>query len=104
MKFLVTAQRNMVPMEPKMAVGVMQAAKQWTSAELAAGRMDLMYMHGDGSGGFSIINADSHEEGFDRLLEAPLYVFMDWEVIPLVDWSHGFDKLIELFQKIAAMT
>jgi hypothetical protein len=40
----------MVPMDPKMAVGVMQAAKQWTNAEIAAGRMDLMYMHADGSG------------------------------------------------------
>ena len=103
MKYLVAAKRNLVPMDPKMAVGVMQAAKQWTSAEIAAGRMDLMYVHGDGSGGFAISNADSPEEGFDKLLEAPLYVFMDWDVMPLVDWSHGYDKLIELFQKIAAM-
>jgi len=103
MKYLVAAKRNLVPMDPKMAVGVMQAAKQWTSAEIAAGRMDLMYVHGDGSGGFAIVNGNSHEEVYDKLVEAPLYVFMDWEVMPLVDWSHGYDKLIELFQKIAAM-
>jgi hypothetical protein len=103
MKYLVTAKRNLFPMEPKMAIGLMQAAKQWSGAEIAAGRMDLMYMYANGSGGFGIANQDTHEEVMDKVLEAPIYVFMDWEVIPLVDWSHGYDKLIELFQKIAAM-
>jgi muconolactone delta-isomerase len=104
MKYLVTAKRNLVPMDAKMAIGVFQAAKQWTNAELAAGGMDLTYTYADGSGGFGIGNADSHEDAYDKLLECPYYVFMDWEVIPLVDWSHSFDKLIEVTQKIAAMT
>jgi muconolactone delta-isomerase len=104
MKYLITAQRNLAPMEPKMAIGLCQATKQWVSAELAAGRLDLMYLHADGSGGLGIANQDSHEEVYDKLLDFPMYAFMDWEVIPLVDWSHGYDKLIELFQKIAART
>ena len=103
MKYLVRAKRNLVPMEPKMAIGLVQAAKQYNEAELAAGRIDLHYLHGNGNGGFVIANADSHEEVYDRLLEFPLYVFMDWEVMPLVDWSHGYDQLAELFQKMAAM-
>ena len=104
MKYLIRAKRNVFPMDPKMAVGIMQAAKQWTSAEIAAGRLDLMYMHADGSGGFGIANQDTHQEVYDKILEAPFYVFMDWEVVPLVDWSHAYDRLIEMFQKIAAMT
>ena len=104
MKYLVRAKRNLVPMEPKMGINVFQAGKQWAGAELAAGRMDLMYLHADGSGGFGIVNADSHQEGYDKLLESPYYAFMDWEVIPLVEWSHAFDRLIEMMQKMAAMT
>jgi hypothetical protein len=37
-------------------------------------------------------------------MEYPLYPFFDWEVISLVDWSHAYDKNIELFQRMAAMT
>jgi len=101
MKFLVMGKRNQVPMEPKMAVGVLQAAKESTKAALADGTLDVNYMHADGSGGFTIANADSHEEAMDALLDFPMFVFMDWEVIPLVDWSHAYDKLIELFQKMS---
>jgi muconolactone delta-isomerase len=104
MKYLVMARRNLVPMDPKTAITMFQAAKQWESAELASGRMDLRYNYADGSGGFGIVNGDSHEEVYDRILEAPYFSFMDWEVIPLVDSSHSLDKLIELFQKMAAMS
>ena len=51
-------------------------------------------------GGFAITNADSHEEVTDSLLEYPLYPFFNWEVKPLSDWSHSYDKLAELFQRI----
>jgi hypothetical protein len=104
MKYMVIGKRNLVPMEPKMAVGLFQAAKQWVSAELAAGRVDLHYMHADGGAGFVIANGASHEGILDRLLEYPMYPFNDWEVIPLVEWSHAYDRMIELLQKIAAMT
>lgn len=101
MKFLVMGKRNQVPMEPKMAVGLVQAAKESMKAGLADGTLDVSYMHVDGSAGFTIANADSHEEAMDGLLDFPMFVFMDWEVIPLVDWSHAYDKLIELFQKMS---
>lgn len=104
MKYLVMARRNLVPMDPEMGVAVFQAAKEWEKAQLASGKMDLRYNYADGSGGFGIVNGDSHEEVYDRILEAPYFAFMDWEVIPLVDSSHSFDKLIELFQKMAAMS
>ena len=104
MKYLVFGTRNQVPVEPKMAANVFQAGKQWVGAELASGRMDLMYLYAHANGGMGIVNGESHEEVYGRILESPYFVFMDWEVIPLVDWSHGFDKLIETFQKIAAMT
>ncbi|HUS69528.1 MAG TPA: DUF3303 family protein [Anaerolineae bacterium] len=104
MKYMVIGTRNLVPMEPKMAIGLFQAAKQWTNAQLADGSMDLQYLHADTGGGFVIVNGDSHEEIYDKTLDFPLYPFFDWEVIALVDWSHGYDKLIEMFQKMAAMT
>lgn len=104
MKYLVIGTRNTVPMDPKIGAGLFQACKQWVSAELAAGKGDAMYIYADASGGIEIGNANSHEEVYDRLLDFPMYAFMDWEVIPLVDWSHGYDKMIEFCHKIAART
>ena len=101
MKFLVIGKRNLVPMEPKMAVGLIQAAKEYQKAQLAAGVLDVSYMFADGSGGFVISNADSQEDALDRLMDFPMFVFLDWEVKPLVDSSHTYDKLSELFQKMS---
>ena len=100
MKFIAIGKRNQVPLEPKMAVGLIQAAKEYVKAGLADGRIDVSYMHVDGSTGFVITNADSHEDAMDALLDFPMYVFMNWEVIPLVDMSHAYDSLIKLFQKM----
>jgi hypothetical protein len=104
MKYMVIGTRNLAPMDPKMGIGLFQAAKQWINAQLADGTMDLHYVHIDTGAGFAISNADSHEELYTKILEYPLYPFFDWEVIGLVDWSHSYDKNIELFQKIAART
>ena len=100
MKYLVIGKRNLVPMEPQMAVGLYQAAKQYSNARLADGTLDCQYTFADLSGGCGITNADSHEEAHDRLVDYPLFPFFDWEVTPLCDWSHNHDKVIEFFQKL----
>jgi muconolactone delta-isomerase len=101
MKYIAIGRRNQVPLEPRMAAGVLQAANEYTKAGLADGSIDVSYMHANGGAGFSIANADSHEEAMDALLAFPAYVFMDWEVIPLVDMTDAYDKLIEMFQKMS---
>ena len=101
MKYMVIATRNMVPMDSKQAIGLFQAAKQWINARLADGTLDLHYVHIETGGGFTIGNADSHEEIYDRIIKYPLYPFFDYEVIGLVDWSHAYDRNIEWFQKLA---
>ena len=88
-----------MPMER--AADIYQAAKQWMGAQLANGRFDCHYIFSETGGGFVISNADSHEEVTDSLLEYPLYPFLSWEVKPLSDWSHSYDKLTEFFRKIA---
>jgi len=100
MKYFVLAKRNTVPLPIEQAAGMYQAAKQWVKAQLANGRFDGHYIFSELGGGFAITNADSHEEVTDSLLEYPLYPFFNWEVKPLSDWSHSYDKLAELFQRI----
>ena len=99
MKYLVSVQPGTTPIPPEQAVGLYQAAKEWINAQLADGRLDCCYVFAD-AGGFAISNADSHEEVFDNLLAYPLYPFFDWEVKALCDWSHSYDKIIELYQRL----
>lgn len=101
MKYLVTSQLGARPIPREQGVGLYQAAKEWLKARLADGRLDCHFPFANLSGGFAIANADSHEEVLEELLDFPLYPFFDWEVTPLCDWSHSFDKLIEYFQKVA---
>jgi muconolactone delta-isomerase len=100
MKYMIMGTRNLMPMEPATAVAVFQAAKQWMEARLADGTHDLHYVDIETGAGFTITNASSHEEVMDGIYDYPPYPFFDWEVTPLCDWSHAYDKTIELFQKL----
>ncbi len=101
MKYLITGRRNAMPMPLERAATLFQAAKLWISAGLAEGRMDCAYMFGDTRGIFSIVNAESHEEACDGLLDYPLYMFFDWEMQALCDAHHALDKLSEIVQTTA---
>lgn len=98
MKYLITFQRNAVPIPAEQAVTLFLAAKLWTNASVADGRMDCAYAFADTSGGLTIANADSHEGVWDDILDYPLYMFFDWDVKPLCDPDHGYDKLIQVVQ------
>ena len=98
MKFLTTGKPGRAPIPPERAVALLQAAREWVNTQLADGRIECHYVFPDG-GGFTISNADSHEAVLDGLLEYPLYPFMSWEVKPLCDWSHSYDKYIEFWKR-----
>ncbi len=100
MKYLTTGRTGRVPIPPEMGVALYQATTAWVNAKLADGTIDCHYVFADLSGGFAIGNADSHEEMMGNLLSYPLYPFFDWETIPLADWSHSYEKLIEYFQQL----
>ena len=99
MKYLVTARRNMAPFPEGQGSNLVQAAKDWVSAQLANGTFDCIHNFAEGNGGFSITNADSHEAVFDLLLDYPLYLIYSWEIRPLCEWSHTYDKYIEWWKQ-----
>ena len=68
--------------------------------KLADGSIDCCYAYA-GGGGFSITNADSHEELMDELLEYPLSGFVQYETRPLVGLDHAFKRFIEAIERLA---
>lgn len=98
MKFLVTAYQSM-PIPPEMGADLYRAATEWVNGQFAAGLLDCHYVFAE-TGGFGIINAESHEDVFDGLLSYPLFGFFKWEVKALCEWSHTYDSLIQFFENL----
>lgn len=102
MKFLVMGRVGAAPIPPQQGAAIMQAAKEWMNAAIAEGRADCQYIVAGGQAGFTISNADSHEELMAQLLSYPLYPFLTWEVTPLCDWTQTYDQFIEFWKKLAS--
>ncbi len=100
MKFIITGLLGRAPIPPQNAETLFQGARQWFDTRTASGKVDCHYVFPEG-GGFAITNANSIEEVLSSLVDYPLYPFMTWEVKPLCDWKHAYDKYIELYKKLA---
>ena len=100
-KFLVTVKelRDMVAaLPPKQIAALLQAARKYMNALLADGTADCAFTFPDGAG-VAILNADTHEALMDLLLEFPLYTLSVWDIKPLCDIDHFYDKFLEVLQE-----
>jgi muconolactone delta-isomerase len=100
MKYLVTAKAQRPGAGQAMTVAIAQAAKDYLNASVASGKMDCVYLFSTGDGtGFGIMNANSHEEVSEVIMNHPAGPLYEWEVQPLIDFNKGVGKFIELLQK-----
>ena len=102
MKYLVTEvpRAPSRPLSQEQVLALNKAARESIEESIADGTLDSVYAFPDG-GALAIVNAESHEELWDILMEYPLYHYMDWEIKVLCNWSHGIDRLVERLQKQA---
>jgi hypothetical protein len=100
MKFLITGKSiafpGITPTPPDVMHSLNLAAREYVKERLEDGSIECHYIFPDG-GGFTIANADSHEQVMDMLLGYPLYPMFTWEVKVLCDWEHSYDKFTELW-------
>ena len=99
MKYLVIARPGITTIRLKHGARLMQATKKWVSALLADGTFDCHYGFSD-LGSLAIVNGDTHEALLDGIIDCPVYPFFEWEVTPLCDWQHMYDKNIAYFEKL----
>ena len=100
MKYLVMGQLA-VPVPPEKAADLFKAAKDWMNKGLKDGTHDCHYIVPHGTQGFTITNANSHEELMDLINDYPLYPFLQFEVNALCDSDHAYENAIKLWQKLA---
>jgi hypothetical protein len=97
MEFLVLVKPGPAPPP----VELVRSAQEWIDGRLSDGTIKCSYAF-VGGGGFSVTEADSHEEMMDELLDYPLTPFVEYEVRPLVGLNHAFERYVELVEKITA--
>jgi hypothetical protein len=101
MKFLVIRKPrvgggiNMRPITSQM----IRAQKEVVLSAIKRGEADCAYAF-VGSGGFSVLNANSTEEVNQRLLGSPMGLFYDFEVHPLTDYSQHMDTVAQAVEAL----
>ena len=97
MKFLVLVRPGPAPPP----VELVRSAQEWIDSRLSDGTIECCYSF-VGGGGFSVTNADSHEQVMDELLDYPMSPFIEYDVRPLIGLDHAFKRFIALAEQMAA--
>src|SRR5579864_3970388 len=63
------------------------------------GNLDCIYAVPGGGGSVAIANADSAEQLNEMLTNTPLFLFSEFEVRPLTDYSKYMDNIAAAFEK-----
>lgn len=99
MKYFVSATPGPMPPPPEL----LDASIAWLEAKVDDGTFDCIFGYMEG-GGFSVLNADSHHDVLELMLDYPLFGLVTWEVRPLLQFKEGIDELrAKLVQAQAAM-
>jgi hypothetical protein len=101
MKYFVSATPGPMPPAPEQ----FDAATSWLEGKVNDGTFDCIFGFMEG-GGFSVVNADSHHDVLELMLEYPLFGLVTWNVRPLLEFKEGIDqvraKLVEAQAAMAA--
>ena len=99
MKYFVSATPGPMPPTPDQ----FDTSIDWLQAKLDDGRFDCIYGFVEG-GGFSVTNAESHQDALELMADYPLFGLVNWEVRPLLEFGEGLDTIrAKLAEAQAAM-
>jgi hypothetical protein len=92
MKYLVIAKPGKVSPPPETLPALLDSFHEYASRNIAEGKVEAAHLFAAG-GGFSVVNADSHEDLMDNLQQSPVGAFSDYEIHPLLDFDQGMDRI-----------
>ncbi len=107
MKFLTLVKfKPGIAPDPKMVIGINEAAKEWIKAHQANKTLDCIYNvvpNASGYYGMAVSNASSLEEANALLITYPGYFVSDFEVYPLSDVMQAIDDVSNSTRKMMSM-
>lgn len=101
MKYYVSTSPGPMPPAPEQ----LDAAMSWLDTKVNDGTFDCIFGFMEG-GGFCVVNANSHHDVLEMMLEYPLFGLVTWSVQPLLEFKEGIQefrtKLVEAQAAMAA--
>jgi len=101
----VTPMKFLVIRKPRVGTGmtptskVIEEHKDGALNAIKRGEIDCLYAIPGGGGSVGIVNADSAEQLNERLTNTPLFLFSEFEVRLLTDYSKYMDNIAAAFEK-----
>ncbi|MBE0446973.1 MAG: hypothetical protein IBX64_02515 [Actinobacteria bacterium] len=106
MKFLVIDRGGTIDVTVVAAEDLFTRARDWVKEMTDKGKIETAYALAGEMASVIIFNADSHEELDDMLQDYPLSNYSVFEVYPLSDALHSYEKAAQAFaqrrQQLAA--
>lgn len=99
MRFLVTT-KSTSPFPPEMAMGMVEAMKQWAGTHRQSGKMEQIWAFAGSNGGGGILNVDSHEELDAIMAGFPFGPFSQIDVYPLADIDASLESFTKVIQQM----
>ncbi|NIN51665.1 MAG: hypothetical protein GTN80_00635 [Nitrososphaeria archaeon] len=91
------------PIPPEMAEAALEmseASRDWMKEE-KAGRIVEMWAKTDGTGGIILVEAESNDELFKKLVEMPFSPFLQFCVTPLTDMETAMEAWRQQLKRMA---
>ena len=102
MRYLVTFKvMAVLPELAKTAADLLEATEAWIERERKAGTLIEAWATTDTSGGVAIIEGDSNDAVYQKLMELPFVPFVQYTVTPLTDLKLALETSVAFFKKMA---
>lgn len=99
MRVLVIDRGGTIELPPSNAEALFVNARDWVEEQMGKGKIEVAYALAGEMASMMVYNVDSNEELDDMLQEYPLSNYSIFEIYPLSDALHSFEKAAELFKK-----
>jgi hypothetical protein len=85
----------------KTAIALIKATKTWIENEKKRGGLIEAWGYTEGTGGVGIVESDSNDAVYTKLMENPFSPFMEYCVTPLTDMNLQLKTAEEFYKKMA---
>jgi muconolactone delta-isomerase len=101
MKYLLTWKTLRIPPDmAKIALSLLKASDEYTEKLVKEGAIKELWANADGSGGGCIGKADSHEAGYKMMMANPYTPFLEYELVPIIDFKLSSDTAKNIMKKM----
>ena len=84
----------------KVALSLLKASDEYTEKLVKEGTIKELWANADGSGGGCIGEADSHEAGYKMMMANPYAPFLEYELVPIIDFKLASDTAKNFIKKM----